>query len=124
MEKKIGNYGEKLAVRYLKKKGYQIIEKNFRQKWGEIDIICFDKKTKEIVFIEVKTRKSNSLILPEENLTFFKKQKIKKAILSYFLKNRYEEVKWRFDLVAILISNFKPLKYQVNHYINQEVDFP
>ncbi|MGE4555140.1 MAG: YraN family protein [Candidatus Paceibacterota bacterium] len=122
MTRSIGQIGEDLAVKYLKKKDYQILERNFRKKWGELDIVCWDKKTQELVFVEVKTTQSSSSILPEESLTFLKKQKIKKAILSYLLKTK-KEIKWRFDLISIIIFNLSPLKYEVNHYRNEEISF-
>ncbi|MGB9681324.1 MAG: YraN family protein [Minisyncoccia bacterium] len=118
-----GRKAEDLAVNYLKEKGYQILERNFWKKWGEIDIVCFDKKTKEIVFVEVKASEKNSSINPEERLTFYKKERIKKAILSYLSKIKKPEIKWRFDFIAIKIdaSNFK--RNVITHYSNQEIEY-
>ncbi|MDD4998922.1 MAG: YraN family protein, partial [Candidatus Pacebacteria bacterium] len=90
--KDIGIWGEEQAVLFLEKNGYKIIERNFRKKWGEIDIIAFDKKTKEHVFIEVKTRViiTKDSLLPEEELTTKKIKRLKKAFLSYLSKNNLE----------------------------------
>ena len=56
----IGNEGEKIALDYLLNKGYESIKQNFYTRWGEIDLIVFDSKSRELVFVEVKTRSSNS----------------------------------------------------------------
>ncbi|TSA55754.1 hypothetical protein D4R42_04995 [bacterium] len=56
---RIGSFGEDKATIYLQSSHYQIIQRNFQRKWDEIDIIAKDKKTKEIVFVEVKTRQLN-----------------------------------------------------------------
>jgi len=68
---RIGSFGEDKAIAYLQNSHYQIIQRNFQRKWSEIDIIAKDKKTKELVFIEVKTRKLNYAcsLSPEEALT-------------------------------------------------------
>lgn len=84
MQYEIGNLGEEIAFEYLKKKGYIIKERNFKRKWGEIDIVAIDKKTKEIVFVEVKTRQCDiSEIKPEEEFTIKKQHKLKRIILGY-----------------------------------------
>lgn len=118
--KDIGIWGEEQAVLFLEKNGYKIIERNFRKKWGEIDIIAFDKKTKEHVFIEVKTRViiTKDSLLPEEELTTKKIKRLKKAFLSYLSKNNLENKPWRFDLIAIKIykSNLTGEHLSINHY--------
>ncbi|MDD5545054.1 MAG: YraN family protein [Candidatus Pacebacteria bacterium] len=118
--KDIGIWGEEQAVLFLEKNGYKIIERNFRKKWGEIDIIAFDKKTKEHVFIEVKTRViiTKDSLLPEEELTTKKIKRLKKAFLSYLSKNNLENKPWRFDLIAIKIykSDLTGEHLSINHY--------
>ena len=81
----IGAKGEEKACKYLKMKGYQIMEKNYRCKLGEIDIIAKDKN-KEIVFIEVKTRSNLKYGNPAEAVNSGKQIHIKK-VASYFLLN-------------------------------------
>ncbi len=118
--KDIGIWGEEQAVLFLEKNGYKIIERNFQKKWGEIDIIAFDKKTKGHVFIEVKTRViiTKDSLLPEEELTTKKIKRLKKAFLSYLSKNNLENKPWRFDLIAIKIykSDLAGEHLSINHY--------
>ncbi len=99
--REIGFFGEKLAENYLKKKKYKIIEKNFQNKFGEIDLIARDKKQKQLVFVEVKLKRNNSFGLPEEEFDFWKKKKLKKTINSYFIERKINEENWRVDLIAI-----------------------
>lgn len=121
---KIGDFGENKAIIYLQKEYYQIIERNFRKEWGEIDIVAKDKKTKEIVFIEVKTRQlnySNSLS-PEEVLTSRKVRRLKRAFLSYLNQYNLEDKPWRFDFIAIEIDNFSQ-EPEIRHYKNIFLEF-
>lgn len=115
----LGKKGENLAVEYLKEKGYLIKERNFKRKWGEIDIVAYDRKTKEIVFLEVKTislkENSSPPVLPEEELTEQKRQRLKKAILSYLSKDNLDNKPWRFDFIAIEIDKFAA-KTNIRHY--------
>ncbi|MDU5107815.1 YraN family protein, partial [Clostridium sp.] len=80
--KDIGSYGEDLAIDYLKNKGYTIVARNFRNRNGEIDLVC--KYLDIIIFIEVKSRYSYHFGLPRESVTYFKQKKII-YISKYFL---------------------------------------
>ena len=71
--REIGILGEKLARDFLKKKGYRILETNFRCQYGEIDIIA--RKKDYLVFIEVRTKTSNDFGTPEESITHVKERK-------------------------------------------------
>jgi len=103
MEKKeLGKKGEEVALRFLKKKGYRIIEKNYACKMGEMDIIAKEKDT--LVFIEVKTRTSALFGPPQLAVNFSKQRQLSKVALNYLKENRLEEVKARFDVVAILLG--------------------
>lgn len=73
--------GENIATKHLQGLGYKIIEKNFRKGYGEIDIIAIDKNT--LVFIEVKTRKSNQFGTPFEAITKYKIKALEKTALFY-----------------------------------------
>jgi putative endonuclease len=102
MEKKeLGKKGEELALRFLKKRGYRIIEKNYVCKMGEMDIIAKEKDT--LVFIEVKTRTSMAFGPPQLAVTRFKQRQLSKVALYYLKEKRLENVKARFDVVAILL---------------------
>ena len=70
---KLGNLGEALAANYLKKLGYQILERNYRKKWGELDIVTRFKNN--IVFVEVKSQEKGTKFFPAQNVTYFKQQR-------------------------------------------------
>ena len=101
-----GEQGEALAARYLKKKGYRIIEKNYRTKLGEIDIIAKDKDT--LVFVEVKARRSWQFGNPKAAVTPHKQRKISKVALHYLKNTRRSNVSARFDVAAVTMSRDKP----------------
>ena len=95
----LGLIGEKLAVRLLQKKGYKILEKNFRCKLGEIDIIALEEDT--LVFVEVKTRWSKSFGEPEEAVTPRKIHSIIKTGQYYKLLHPELPEALRIDVVAV-----------------------
>jgi len=108
----VGQMGEDLAVKFLKKKGYKIIERNFRaDRFGEIDIIVKDKD--ELVFVEVKTKTDEQFGSPEEEFTYQKKKKMYRAIQNYLFKKYLTSCDWRADLVAIDIIDGK---IDIRHY--------
>lgn len=96
-----GKEGEKIAAAYLKKKGYSIIEQNYRCPIGEIDIIARDKN--ELVFVEVKTRKSCALGYPEQAVGIKKQKKMSRLALWYLQEKKMNGSCARFDIVAILM---------------------
>lgn len=89
--KVLGNAGEKIAKIYLERNKYKILETNFRCKQGEIDIIAKDKK--ELVFIEVKTRKSIKYGLPAEAVNQVKQKHISKTAEYYIYKNCIKNIR-------------------------------
>ena len=95
----IGKAGEKTVVRYLKKKGFKILEQNFTCPVGEIDIIVKDKTT--IVFVEVKTRRSLSYGSARMAITPQKQRKISMAALYYLKTNQKMDQRARFDVVTV-----------------------
>ena len=99
--KVLGSYGEFLARKYLKDLGYQILEENFRNKLGEIDLIAQDGKT--ICFVEVKTRQNLEQGQPYEAVNAWKIRKLSQMGLSY-LKYKFNsiEVLSRFDVMSIV----------------------
>lgn len=112
--KKKGDEGEDIAVEFLLKKGFEIIERNYRFEKGEIDIIAKDKN--EIVFIEVKTRKSLEFGLPEFSITNGKIKQLKRIASAYLWEKEIYETDCRFDVVAILmLDSSHP---EINHLEN------
>jgi putative endonuclease len=98
MMKSLGNKGEDLAVTFLKKKGYKIISRNYKNYIGQIDIIAQDGET--VVFIEVKTRANDSFGCPFESVHKKKRQKLRNLALLY-MKKTGEELPVRFDVLSI-----------------------
>lgn len=96
-----GNMGEDLACEYLLKNGYQILERNKHfSKLCEIDIIAKFKNT--VVFVEVKTRKTNSFGTPLEAITKTKYHNIKTGVLSYLQENKIK--KYQIDAIGITLK--------------------
>jgi putative endonuclease len=99
----LGSRGERLAGIYLEKKGYRIIERNFRGRYGEVDIIA--RQGKVLVFVEVKTRSANAIATPKEAVDFRKAARIIKASQEYLLKKGcIEDTSIRFDVIGIILS--------------------
>jgi len=98
---KSGQVGEECAVEFLTRHGYQILERNFRNRLGEIDIIAQDGEA--ICFIEVKTRKTNAFGSPFESVTLAKQHKIIQVALSYLKFKGKEEAQARFDVIAVFL---------------------
>lgn len=96
-----GREGEQIALAYLKKNGYRICETNFRCPLGEIDIIAQEKN--ELVFVEVKTRKSSQLGYPEQAVGAKKQKKLSQLALWYLQRNKIEDANARFDVIAITL---------------------
>ena len=99
MSKLLGQIGENIAAQYLQKKGYIILEQNYKKPWGEIDIIV--KKGKDIIFVEVKTV-SNNNFLPEEEITPRKKKILIRTAKLYLAEKRYPaDQDWQIDVIGI-----------------------
>lgn len=114
----LGRKGEALAAVFLEKKGYKILEKNFRKPWGELDLVAL-ASDKTLVFIEVKTMRPREDIRPEDQLTAAKKEKFSR-VASLYAGAHPELVSdkcgWRLDLVAIdILENSEP---DIRHYEN------
>ena len=91
---------------YLKKNGYRILEQNYRNKLGEIDIVAKHRGT--LVFVEVKARKSAHYGSPKYAVTAAKRRKISMVALSYLKATKQSHVKARFDVVAVIAENENP----------------
>jgi putative endonuclease len=97
-----GRAGEDIAADFLEKNGYRISRRNYRCPIGEIDIIARDKD--ELVFVEVKTRRSGDLGYPEQAVGIKKQKKISKLALWYLQENKLEGIRARFDVVAVMLQ--------------------
>ena len=98
--KKLGNAGEKAAIRYLKRQGYKILARNYICPAGEIDVVCFDGDA--IVFVEVKTRRHDSDADPEANINAYKRRKLEQVARQWLRAHREPDCGYRFDAVSVL----------------------
>jgi putative endonuclease len=101
-QKNLGKTGEQLALKYLESAGFTILEKNFRSKFGEIDIVAL--KTRSLYFIEVKTRSNLRHGHPYEAVNKRKIYQIKKAANYFLLKNDYKAYKLKIGVFSILLK--------------------
>lgn len=108
----LGDFGEEKACKYLTKNNYEIIERNFRCKQGEIDIIAKDTSKNELVFIEVKTRSSFQYGRPSDAVNNFKKRHIISASKYYIYKNNLNSSYIRFDVIEIFPQDYS---FKINH---------
>jgi putative endonuclease len=99
LRKLLGRSGEDRAAKHLASLGYRILERNYRIAQGEIDLIALDGDT--IVFVEVKTRKSDAFGAPELAVDLRKQDHLIKAALVYLKRKRLSQMPCRFDVVAI-----------------------
>ena len=99
----LGERGEAIAAAYLKGQRFIIIERNFRCKGGEVDIIAREGKT--LVFVEVKTRRTLTFGPPQMALTPFKQRQISKAALTWLAKKKQFDASARFDVIAIVVPD-------------------
>ena len=97
--KKTGILGERLAQDFLKKKGYLILETNYRCPEGEIDIIA--RRHNNLVFVEVRTKSNLEFGSPEESITSVKKHHLERAVYRYQKEHRNLPELWQIDLVAV-----------------------
>ncbi len=111
-----GKEGEDIAVEYLERIGYKIIDRNFNSREGEIDIIAIDKD--EYVFIEVKTRSNKKYGLASEAVNIQKKKHLLKTIKYYIYLNGLEDNFIRIDVIEVYL---KDNKFYINH-IKQAIE--
>lgn len=109
----IGTQGENIAVEYLQRNGYKVLERNYNCRFGEIDIIAYNYGF--YVFIEVKSRNTLAFGMPREAVTLHKQQRIIGAAKHWLFKNRKTGVPIRFDVVevidnipSVIVDAFRP----------------
>lgn len=113
--KNLGKYGEDLACDYLRSKGYTVLERNYKIKIGELDIIA--RQADLLVCVEVKTRKSLSYGYGLESITWKKRQTIRKLAEYYYAVLREPGLKVRIDVIDILLDAEGSLQ-QLRHIEN------
>lgn len=107
-----GIIGENKAVEYLVLKGYRVMDRNYRSKIGEIDIIA--TKDNILIFIEVKTRTSTKYGYPYEAVNWKKQDKIIKTSLVYIKQRKLLNYQMRYDIIEVYLSE----KSRINHIEN------
>ena len=110
----LGRFGEETAASYLRHKGFNIIERNYRQRIGELDIIA--RQGSCLVFVEVRTKTDDRCGLPEESVTAVKIKKLRRLAQSYLqARSIKSDQDIRFDVVAIMHTNGQTT---INHIEN------
>jgi putative endonuclease len=110
----IGQRGEQLAAEYLERKGYRVLQSNFRTRYGEVDLICQDGH--DLVFIEVKARTSHRLGLPEQAVTPGKLRRLRRAILFYLQEQRRRYRGLRIEVVAVDLEPGSLAAREIRHF--------
>ncbi len=121
---KIGQVGEGIATDYLKKKEYKILDRNFKTKWGELDIVA--QKNKTIIFVEVKTLRQAqgrpSEFTPEDEITFHKAKQLQKMTQIYLSHKKIPlDVDQQIDIIAVEFNTIDD--YIVRHTENAIGDY-
>lgn len=110
---KIGEIGENVAVRFLVKRGFSILDRNYTKKWGEIDIVA--EKERKLYFVEVKsvardnleivTRETLDQYHPEDNMHPWKLKRLARTIQTYLLSQKVpDEKEWQVDLLVVFLG--------------------
>lgn len=99
----LGRWGEGIAAQALEAHGYRVVEKNWRCRTGEIDIVACDGES--WVFAEVKLRSSDAFGTPEEAVTGAKQERLLTTGMMYLSEHELEDVDWRIDVVAIMLAD-------------------
>lgn len=112
VKQKTGEIGENIAVKFLVKQGFLVIERNYTKKWGEIDIVA--EKDGKLYFIEVKSVARETLVgvthetldqyRPEDNMHPWKLKRLARTIQTYLLSKGHEDPEWQVDLLVVFLS--------------------
>lgn len=114
---KKGRLGEKIAQKYLVKKGYTILHQNWTCQWGELDIVA--KKGNHLYLVEVKYRTSYKYGDAHEAINYFKLKHLARTARHYLFSQKLFDVSWQFDVICI--TNFG-LKFDLDHF--EAVELP
>lgn len=111
----LGNRGEVAAARFLQRLRYRIIERQMRNRFGELDLVALNGDV--VVFVEVKTRTTLLAGHPTEAVTATKQRKITRSALAYLKRRGWLEHRVRFDVIAVVWSN-EAATPKLQHYIS------
>ncbi|MBN2314875.1 MAG: YraN family protein [Sedimentisphaerales bacterium] len=113
--KLLGQWGEKRCEKFLKRKGFRTLARNFRCKTGEIDLVIVDTDG-SLVFVEVKTRANEDFSPSESAVTTAKKTRMLRAARYFLATHQIEDRPFRFDVVTIVLAEQGPAR--IRHYEN------
>lgn len=99
---RLGKWGEGVAVRFLQEKGYVLVATNYRCRWGEVDIVA--QEGDDLVFVEVRTRRSVLYGTPEESTAAAKARKLVATAQEFLQAHDQVHAGWRIDLIAIRLD--------------------
>lgn len=119
MKRSLGAFGEAWAVGRLSQRGYTIVDRNVRYRQGEIDIVA--REGGELVFVEVKTRRTLAFGSPQESITHTRYQRLATAIQLYLAEKNLDPPAYRVDVVAVYVD---PSGRVANHEILRGVEAP
>jgi len=102
----LGRQGENLAAKYLKRSRFRVLYRNFRApSGGEVDLVCRDLDTDELVFAEVKTRQTREFGDPSEAVNREKQDLIARGAIAWLRMLDFPDIRYRFDVVEVIISS-------------------
>lgn len=123
-----GRLGEELAAQYLVTKGYSILERNVRTRFGEIDLVALQNENPQpgtnlsgspvLVFAEVKTRRTSGFGYPEESVTHTKQAHMLASARAYLSKHSHWVGDWRFDVLAVRLHGPDADSAEIEHFEN------
>lgn len=113
----LGFFGQQLAIEFLEKRGYILLDENYLKPWGEIDVIC--SKNNVIVFVEVKTNKKEMPgFEPESRVNRDKLARMIRAARTYLLYRKYSDSQeWRIDVMSVTVIKERGVA-KIRHFIN------
>lgn len=101
----MGRLGEDVAAKHLKRSRYKVLYRNFRAPGGgEVDIVCRDRDTDELVFAEVKTRQSRDFADPSAAVTRAKQELIARGAVAWLRMLDRDDIRYRFDIIEVIIT--------------------
>jgi len=109
----LGVWGEWVALRYLRRQGWDIVARNWKGKRGELDLVAFDDQF--LVFVEVKTRQVPSPLTPEDQITKKKEMMLDSLISEFTMRYEVFDCPTRLDVIAIETRDM--VRYQLRHYV-------
>lgn len=116
-QKTVGNLGETLAEKYLQDRGFQVIDRNYTTRYGELDLVAIEAESENVVFIEVKTRTSDKFGTPEASITPAKIERLQNAALLWLQDHPETKDDWRIDVISIILDHQHEIR-DIQHFIN------